>query len=503
MRIGVVGFSIEVLLRSPVATDMAAIQWYSPQDMLGNNLWLVRGILDRLGLDVDVEAVPLLWATALPGGAVTRPAYENVKQESLRRLADSGPIDGLVVANHGALEVQELDSPGDTDYIVALREQLGAHVPIALALDLHGNMTARLLQAANVFSVLRTAPHRDDRQTGYRAADQLLRVIRNRLAPKTAAVRVPILVPGEAAMTHFPPADELYGGLTQFDARPGMMEANILVGFSWNDRPWTGMTAIATHENDADAARRAAQELAGRIWQRRHEFRLRMETAEVRPGLLAAGASAKRPVYVSDAGDNTTAGAPGDLTWVLQEVLALGEFEDAVVLGIFAPEAVGRCQAAGAGARVTLDVGREHVSGPQRSKTVSAIVEAVGPGLHVSGFQPYRSTEGAWTRVRIGNVIATLHASPIGITTPAHLEAMGIHPTSHQIYVVKVGYLHPQLEDIAARHILLLSDGSSQLDLRKLDWHQIIRPAHPLDNDINWTPEKSTYCNAAGADSRE
>src|SRR5262249_30977833 len=168
-------------------------------------------------------------------------------------------------------------------------------IPIAVALDLHGNMTAQLLQAVNVFSALRTAPHRDDRRTGYRAADQLLQVIRNRLVPKTAAVRVPIRVPGEAAMTHFPPANELYGGLSEFDARPGIMEANILVGFSWNDRPWTGMTAIATHENDADIARRTAQEIAGRIWQRRHEFCLRMETADVRAGLLAANASPKRP----------------------------------------------------------------------------------------------------------------------------------------------------------------------------------------------------------------
>jgi microcystin degradation protein MlrC len=221
-----------------------------------------------------------------------------------------------------------------------------------------------------------------------------------------------------------------------------------------------------------------------------------METKGVRDGLLAASRATERPVYVSDAGDNTTAGAPGDLTCVLQEALKLPEIDDAVILGIFAPEAVRLCLTAGVGADIFLDLGREHVSGQRRIKTVNAIIEAAGNQLRLGGFQPYRSIEGAWARVRIGKVLATIHDAPIGIATPAHLEAMGINPCIHKIYVVKLGYLHPQLEDVAARHILLTSDGSSQLDMRRLDWHRIIRPAHPLDSDIEWAPEQSTYSNS-------
>jgi microcystin degradation protein MlrC len=319
-------------------------------------------------------------------------------------------------------------------------------------------------------------------------------MIGHRLRPKTAAVRIPILVPGEAAMTDFPPADELYAGLAEIDARPGIMEANILVGFGWNDLPWTGMTAIVTHETDIDTARRTAQDLAARIWHRRHEFRLRMEIAQTREGLLAASTSSVRPVYVSDSGDNTTAGAPGDLTWVLQEALNM-RIEDAVVLGIFAPKAVLACLSAGAGATVRLELGSEHVSGAKQILAVDAIVEAAGQQLELDGFQPYRSTEGPWARIRLGHIVATLHGAPIGITTPAHLKAMGIDPTAHRIYVVKVGYLHPQLEDIAARHLLLISEGSSHLDLRRLDWRRVVRPVHPLDTAIQWTPEQSTFDN--------
>jgi microcystin degradation protein MlrC len=158
------------------------------------------------------------------------------------------------VANHGALEIEGLDRDGDTDFIESIRRQVGADVPIGVALDLHGDMTPDLLRAVTVFSVLRTAPHRDDKETGYRAADQVLRVIKNRLTPKRAAVRIPILIPGEIAVTALKPAKELYGSLPAYSAKPGMLEANILVGFAWNDRPWTSATALVVSETDAKAA---------------------------------------------------------------------------------------------------------------------------------------------------------------------------------------------------------------------------------------------------------
>src|SRR5690606_30061034 len=151
----------------------------------------------------------------------------------------------------------------------------------------------------------------------------LLRVLRTGIVPRNAAVRIPILIAGEAAVTTTEPGRGLYARLPDYDARPGIMEANIFVGFAFNDVPWGGMTAIVTSDGDAELARRTAQELADEIWSVRHDFVLRMETAPVREGLERAAASAERPVYVSDSGDNTTAGAPGDLTGVLQAALEL------------------------------------------------------------------------------------------------------------------------------------------------------------------------------------
>ena len=493
MRIAIAGLSIEIMLNSPIPTEATAIQHYDAEAMRKGDLWLVRGVLERLAKEPDLEAAPICWATALPGGALTRDAYEQVKFETLRRLSDAGPIDGIVLANHGALEVSELDTDGDTDFVLAIRRHLGPHIPIALALDLHGDMTPELLDAVAALSVLRTAPHRDDRSTGYRAADQLINVLRKGLLPKKAAVRIPMLVPGEIAVTSAPPADALYGCLPEIDGEPGVIEANILTGFAWNDRGWTGATAVVFAKESAEIARKHALALAEKIWNQRHEFRLRTESMDVSEGLSAAVASNVRPFFLSDSGDNTTAGAPGDLTFVLQAALERADPGHITVAGIAAPKIVDQCLAAGVGQTVTLDLGSEHLSGPKKIKRAAGVVEEANTSLRLKGFQPYRSIEGPWVRIRFGTVVATFHSTRIGVTTPAHLRVLGIDPLGDSVQVVKLGYLHPQLEDIAARHVMLLSEGASNLNMHRLAWSRIQRPMFPLDPETRWSPQQGLY----------
>ena len=491
-RVAIVGISIEILLRSPLRTTGSALQVIRG-DELDRDVWMIRGAIRRLRLESDFEVRPLIWGTALPGGAVDAEAYAAFKSETLNLLKGEGPFDGVVAVNHGALEIEGLNLSGDSDFLMAVRQTVGESVPIAVALDLHGNFTSQMLAACTVFSVLRTAPHRDDDETGYRAADQLVRTLRRELRPFTAAVRVPILAPGEVAVTTQPPGRELYGQLSEIDREPGVVEANLMIGFAWNDRPWSGMTALATASDGADTALKWALALARRAWDRRGDFRLEMETADIQPGIARAIAADDGPVYLSDSGDNTTAGAPGDLTIVLQAALDAPGIADALVLGILAPETVRRAQGAGVGASIEVELGAEHISLVAPKRRAAAIVEAFDDALRLEGFQPYGLSQGGWARLRFGPVVATFHELPVGVTTPAHMTAMGVDPISHKLYVVKLGYLHPQLEDIAKRHILLLSPGSTDLDIRKLSWSALPRPFYPLDPDMSWSEQSAEY----------
>src|SRR5690606_8341018 len=83
MRIAIVGLSIEIMLASPIPTGIEALQEYSGEQMRDGDLWMVRGMLARLGDEAGYEAVPLYWATALPGGPMTAEAYALVKRKTL------------------------------------------------------------------------------------------------------------------------------------------------------------------------------------------------------------------------------------------------------------------------------------------------------------------------------------------------------------------------------------------------------------------------------------
>lgn len=490
-RIALVGFRHEAMISCPILTDPSTTDILRGDEMRAAAYTPATGALRRIDEEPGFTAVPLLLARSLPGGPFERGFYEAIKRESLDLLRAQGPFDGVVVLNHGAAEVDGLDIHGDTDFILAVRGCVGAGVPIAVPFDMHGQVTPEALDAITVLSCLRTAPHRDYVETSYRAADQLLRVIKEGLSPRKAAIRIPILIPGEMAMTAYSPTKELFAMLAEYDARPGVMEAHLFIGFGWNDRPWAGMEAVVVCDDDEDLAIRTAQEIADAVWSNRAGFQLYMETADVREGLIRAREAGEGPVYLSDSGDNVTAGAGGDLTFVLQEAIGLG-LEDAVIGGIFAPDIVRACAAAGVGARVRLELGH-HVTAPPRLMAVEAVVEACEESLDTSAHPGLRGSPAPWCRVRIGGIVATFHAARVGLTGLGHFRAMGIDPTAHRVYVVKLGYLHPQIEDIARRHICLISAGVADLDFRRLRYDRIPRPVYPLDPGMAWSSRQGLF----------
>ena len=161
MRIAIAGVSVENLAQSPLFTDHEHMEIYRGAELLEKNLWLIRGMVARLREAADVEICPLLWATALPGGPLKHDVYQMVKRETLAAIAAQGPFDGVLLANHGALEAEGLSLSADSDFIMAVRQAIGPDTPLGIAFDLHGNLTPEIIQAGTVFTALRTAPHRD------------------------------------------------------------------------------------------------------------------------------------------------------------------------------------------------------------------------------------------------------------------------------------------------------------------------------------------------------
>ena len=194
--------------------------------------------------------MPTLVASATPGGRVERATYDEIKAEFLKRLRELLPLDGLYLPMHGAMYVDGLlDAEGD--WMAAAREVVGPDCLITASYDLHGNISQRVIDQLDGMSAFRTAPHIDREETFRRACDVLLYGLEHKVRPTVVWAPIPVLMPGERSSTEYEPAKRLWAHLPSVNARPGILDASLLVGYVWADEPRATASAVMTG-TDAD-----------------------------------------------------------------------------------------------------------------------------------------------------------------------------------------------------------------------------------------------------------
>jgi microcystin degradation protein MlrC len=466
MRIAMGGIGHETNTFSTLKTGMAEFFVQRGEEML-------EEALVEEARSFGMEIAPTLQAGASPHGPVVQETYLALKEDLLARLESQLPVDGVFLRLHGAMEVDGLGD-GESDLARDVRERVGDAVPVVVSLDLHGNIAPELVSAVNLMTALRTAPHRDGRETRQRALGHLARCVQEGLRPRGAMVKLPLVLPGEYAITEVEPARSLYGMLPAIEATRGILDASLMIGCAWTDSPYSTVSALVTAAEDAALAQREAARLAAAVWERRKEFATDVETAGVEECVARALAAPEPTVFISDSGDNVTAGGAGDLPLLLERLLA-AKAERAVVAGIADPEAVAACAAAGVGNSVSVAVGGKLDRIHGRPLPVTGVVR------HLD-----RPDAPRLAALQVEGVTVLLTTTRRAFTTFADFEAAGVRPLEQKIIVVKLGYLFPDLRDRAPRALMALSPGFTTLRLETLPYRRLPRPIYPLDPEAAW-----------------
>ena len=444
---------------------------------------VVRGdaLLARYPDLPDAEWHPLVHARALPGGIVRRAVYDSIKKELVERLAASLPLDGLVLDIHGAMSVEGIVD-AEADLVSALREVLGPRPLISAAMDPHGNLSRGLASVLDLATSHRTSPHEDAALTRERAVRNLVACLDRDIRPQRAWVRVPVLLPGEKACTRDEPAHRLYAGLADIARRGGIIDAAIWIGYAWADEPRCGGAVLVTG-TDESAILTAAGHLAHAYWAARAEFAFSTEAGDADRCIAAGLRSRARPFFISDSGDNPTAGGAGDVAFMLDRLLQQPALASGRATAIWAslvdPGAVAACVAAGEGATLELTLG-------------GALGSRIGTGVRL---------QGVVLRIRhddpIGGDIAVLSSGGVrAILTsrrkPYHFISdfteLGLEPAAHDLTIVKIGYLVPDLFAAAGGWLLALTPGGVDQDIVRLGHRRLARPIYPLDSGMSDPP---------------
>ncbi len=432
----------------------------------------------------ELTVVPGIGASPNGGGLIEeRPCREAIAR-IVKSLREKMPVDGVFLRLHGAMYAEGV-GPGETVLVEEVRRVVGPQVPIACTFDLHGNIPARMGNAGDILVGFKTAPHIDKQETAELAGRLLLETLRGNVKPVSYVLPIPILMPGEMAMTTGEPFHSLVEQAKKLEREglPGheakILAATLFVGCYVTDSPDTHMAAMVTADGSRETARAAAVHLARLVWDARKQFHYGCETAELEEGVARAVAAKESTVFLTDCGDNVTASAPGDLPIVLRHLVE-HNVAGAVVAGVYDEAATRRCFEAGQGNRVRVSIGAtvEKRHGPPLVAEVEVLRLVTAKG------SPRMAV------VRVGGVEAVLQEAAREFIDPAQFQPLGIDPLSRKIVVVKEGYLYPKLSKIAPRHILLLTPGAADLRIDKLDYVRLRRPIYPLEAEMAFEPEK-------------
>jgi len=421
------------------------------------------------------EVVPTIYAHALPGGAVIEADFLRLAGEMVDRLPADG-LDGVWLYLHGAMCVENLGSA--EEYLLRMvRDKIGYDIPISLALDFHADNSDAIPQLCNCVTGYRTAPHRDREETEQRAMRLLFRCIEEKMLPCPQIARANVIICGDAVQTDLEPMKGIMEMAAEMEKQPGMLSVQVFNGQPWIDEPYTGPNFVVTHEWDTDLAKECAERLAHRFYDVRHDFAFLTEAVEPEEAIRLAVDASENTVFISDSGDNTTAGAAGDNAYMINR-LQQHNVKQVLVAGIADADACDRCYAAELGDVLTLTVGGSLSSDAEKATITGRLV-------HRGDILSYQyNNAGPSATLDCGDMTVVITKNRAALCRPDIFESIDLDYKQFHVVVVKLGYLFPELAAEAERAILAFTPGASTERLEDMGLKRIRRPMFPLDDNF-------------------
>jgi len=447
----------------------------------------LAGFFAVAAADPEIELVPLVFTRLTPMAAITHEAIAHIMDRILTALRDNGPWDAILLPQHGAA-VSETWPDADGELVRRVRELVGPDVPIGLALDMHGNISAQMIDNADITTVYQTNPHIDAYEQALLCARLTFRLMRGEIRPCKALRAPPLLVNILNQGTDDSPMKDLLRIADEQRKRPGVLSLSVVEGYPYADVAEMGMSFIAITDGDQALADDVADQLAKAAWSMRGA--LNTGGTGVDEALVRARAANTGTMVLFDVGDNVGGGSPADSTIVLHAARRLGI--SGLLQALCDPEAVLACQAAGVGGRVDMVVGGKTDDRHGAPFPVKGVVTALSDGRYEetgpthAGFRFFNDGPSAAIKTDDGYTIVLI-TYPGGTMSQQQFRALGIEPSAEKIIVAKgVHSPRPAMEPIAREMIWVATPGVTTADLTTFTYHHRRVPIYPLEPDTQF-----------------
>ena len=449
----------------------------------------VSGALSVFRERPDLQLIPGYSARSASAGPLAQESFDRIASEFLEHVQqNTDHLDACYIAMHGAMgATTELDPEG---YILQeMRKILGPDIPIVLSLDLHGILTARMLENINGLAIYHTYPHVDFIDTGQRAARLLLRILGENAKPIVARVRVPVLVRGDELITETGVFGQSIRYAQALEKQEGVLAAGMMIGNPFTDVPELCTQSVIVTNNNPELAEREALQMANDFWERRAQMQPKLISIE---NAIAGAKKCTGSVIFTDAADATSSGASGDSNALLVALLE-NDYAGTVLLPIVDAPAVQRAFHAGVGNSVTVDLGG--TLDPRFTPVaLDCTVEMLSRGRYLSE---------SWGNIQSSGPTAVLKSDNFTIVTTCRSVSLfdrslflghGQNPENFDLIIVKSPHCQPHFfDDWAEVNFNIDAPGATSANLKTLGHTICKRPMYPLDENVTFGPKTEIY----------
>lgn len=431
--------------------------------------------------DPDFRIKPVLAMNAAPGGVVDQKVWELVKDSLLDAIDEEETVDGLLLCLHGAMATEEYED-GEGELLQILRERVGSDVPIITTLDLHANITEKMMRFADAFFPYDYYPHTDMYEAGLRAASCMKRTLNGEIRPAMAYKKLDLILPYmPTAFEEFAPFLAKAQSMRNSGA---LIDVTICHGFFASDIYEQGVAVLAVTDGDLPLAQRTADELGDKIFYARKKLRRSFYSAA--QAVEIAKNSTEFPVVLADVSDNPGSGGSTDATLLLRTMLER-DVRDAAVAVICDPEVVRQAELAGVGSTIEVQLGGKvapEVTGGPVSCT--AYVKVITDGKFRNRdkmCQGLLINFGKCALLQIGGIqviVSSFRTQPWDLEIYRHC---GIQPQDMKILMVKsAAHFRASFGTVAAQILDVQAPALAPQNPEMLPLARSRRPIYPLDD---------------------
>lgn len=467
MKILAASFQCESNSRALYHPQLSDFEYFKGEDIFKK--LVVRDIFRDNGFTL----IPSIYANALPSGTVELSVYHYFASQILNTVKEHPDADGIYIYVHGSMEVEEIGS-GELYLLKEIRKLVPRTCLIALTMDLHANITDELGDYADIICGYKTAPHVDQPESQMRAAKALITCLKNGIRPHTVVKKIPMLVKGDTMLTANEPLRSLEQETRILEEKEDIFGANLFFGHCWIDAPNTAASAVVSAA-DPEEAKTLAEMLADKLWNTRKDYRFLIEAESPEECVKRALEGTEHRIFITDSGDNTTAGAEGDRLDLFRLFLDAMPSKKTCIAGITNQPIIDAFWDHRDGETVTLPI----------FDGICARLVAHGDILGWA-----KEIIGRSLTFAIGNIDVIFTELRSAFIEKGNFDKANADLLSYDVVVVKLGYLFEELKPYADRELFALTDGASCVELARLGLQRIRRPMYPLE-DFEWTASET------------